>query len=110
MQTFDRSLLGTLWGYALRLRARRNRVLAIRMLDSLPAALRKDIGWPDSLEDGAAEVEWRSPLAVVRPWPVGAPASAARRRAAAAEVVLLRAPATRHFASIAPTPKSPVGS
>ena len=110
MQTFDRSLFGTLWRYALSLRARRNRMLAIRSLDSLPAALRKDIGWPDGHLETATGAEWTTPLAAAGPWSAAASARVMHRRAGDAEVVLLPASAKRRFAPAPPTRKLPVGS
>ena len=47
MTTFNSSFLGTFRQYAGKLKTMRNEARTRRMLDSLPAELRKDIGWPD---------------------------------------------------------------
>jgi hypothetical protein len=47
MSTFNLSLIGTFRQYAGKLKTMRDEVRTRRMLDSLPAELRKDIGWPD---------------------------------------------------------------
>jgi hypothetical protein len=47
MAPFTSTLLGTFRQYAGKLKTMRDEVRTRRMLDSLPADLRKDIGWPD---------------------------------------------------------------
>jgi hypothetical protein len=47
MATFNSSLLGTFRQYAGKLKTMRDEARTVRLLDSLPADLRKDIGWPD---------------------------------------------------------------
>ena len=47
MSTFNSGLLGTFRQYAGKLKTMRNEARTMRLLDSLPADMRKDIGWPD---------------------------------------------------------------
>jgi hypothetical protein len=47
MATFNSSFLGTFRQYAGKLKTMRDEARTVRLLDSLPADLRKDIGWPD---------------------------------------------------------------
>jgi hypothetical protein len=47
MTTFPSGFLGTFRQYAGKLKTMRDEARTVRMLDSLPADLRKDIGWPD---------------------------------------------------------------
>jgi hypothetical protein len=47
MATFNSGFLGTFRQYAGKLKTMRNEARTVRLLDSLPADLRKDIGWPD---------------------------------------------------------------
>ncbi len=47
MGTFGSGVLGTFRPYAGKLKTMRNEARTARLLDSLPAELRKDIGWPD---------------------------------------------------------------
>jgi hypothetical protein len=48
-------------------RSRRRQVLSARMLDSLPASLRRDIGWPDRYIGVAADGGWGTPIDVAGP-------------------------------------------
>ena len=47
MTTFGSGFLGTFRQYAGKLKTMRDEVRTVRLLNSLPADLRKDIGWPD---------------------------------------------------------------
>jgi hypothetical protein len=47
MSTFNTGFLGTFRQYAGKLKTMRDEARTVRLLDSLPADLRKDIGWPD---------------------------------------------------------------
>jgi hypothetical protein len=47
MSTFNSDFLGTFRQYAGKLKTMRNEARTMRLLDSLPADMRKDIGWPD---------------------------------------------------------------
>ena len=47
MTALNRGFLGTFRQYAGKLRTLRNEARTQRFLDSLPADIRKDIGWPD---------------------------------------------------------------
>jgi hypothetical protein len=47
MAPLTSTFLGTFRQYAGKLKTMRDEVRTRRMLDSLPADLRKDIGWPD---------------------------------------------------------------
>ena len=47
MSQFNTGFLGTFRQYAGKLKTMRNEARTVRLLDSLPADLRKDIGWPD---------------------------------------------------------------
>lgn len=47
MSTFNSGFIGTFRQYVGKLKTIRDEVRTQRMLDSLPAELRKDIGWPD---------------------------------------------------------------
>ena len=46
MSQFNAGFLGTFRQYAGKLKTMRDEARTVRMLDSLPADLRKDIGWP----------------------------------------------------------------
>lgn len=47
MSQFNTGFLGTFRQYAGKLKTMRDEARTVRMLDSLPADMRKDIGWPD---------------------------------------------------------------
>jgi hypothetical protein len=47
MATFNSGFLGTFRQYAGKLKTMRDEARTVRLLDSLPAEMRKDIGWPD---------------------------------------------------------------
>ena len=47
MTTFTSGFLGTFRQYAGKLKTMRDEIRTRRMLDALPADMRKDIGWPD---------------------------------------------------------------
>ena len=47
MSQFNTGFLGTFRQYAGKLKTMRDEARTVRMLDSLPTDLRKDIGWPD---------------------------------------------------------------
>jgi hypothetical protein len=47
MISFNTGFLGTFRQYAGKLKTMRDEARTVRLLDSLPADLRKDIGWPD---------------------------------------------------------------
>ena len=47
MTTFSSGFLGTFRQYAGKLKTMRDEARTVRLLNSLPADLRKDIGWPD---------------------------------------------------------------
>ena len=109
MTRFILSIFDPLWRYAKRLRARRNQILAERLLASLPADLRRDIGWPDGCFDREAWHEQDAqPRVGQRP---GRGENAARRRPRiAAEVLPLPASRRRHSVPVLPTRKAPVSS
>ena len=109
MTRFILSIFDPLWRYARRLRAERNQILAEQLLASLPAELRKDIGWPDGCFDRGA---WREQDAqpAVGQWPGRGENVARRRHRIAAEVLPLSAPRTRRSVPVLPTRKAPVSS
>ena len=47
MSPYNNGFLGTFRQYAGKLKTMRDEARTVRMLDSLPTDLRKDIGWPD---------------------------------------------------------------
>ena len=47
MTPHNTGFLGTFRQYAGKLKTMRDEARTVRLLDSLPADLRKDIGWPD---------------------------------------------------------------
>ena len=47
MGSFNSGLIGAFRQYAGKLKTMRDEIRTRRMLDALPAELRKDIGWPD---------------------------------------------------------------
>lgn len=47
MTPFTSTLIGSLHQYAGKMKTMRDEARTRRLLDSLPADLRKDIGWPD---------------------------------------------------------------
>jgi hypothetical protein len=51
MTTFGSSFLGTFRQYAGKLKTMRDEARTVRLLDSLPSDLRKDIGWPDRYQE-----------------------------------------------------------
>lgn len=108
MRIFALQVFSMLRRHAVRVRHRRNQVLAVRLLDSLPPALRKDIGWPD--QEFGGQLNFSGSATPARLRAKMPDAGRQRRPAAAAEIVLLPAPATRPFGSISPTRKSPVSS
>ncbi len=54
MAAFTPSIFRTLARYAGKFRTMRNEIRTERYLNSLPADLRKDIGWPDILTERRA--------------------------------------------------------
>ena len=50
MTTFNSGFLGTFRQYAGKLKTMRDEARTVRLLDSLPADMRKDIGWPDAFD------------------------------------------------------------
>src|SRR3954470_12525231 len=64
MSTFGSDFLCVVREFAGRLKARRNAVRAVRLLDSLPDHMRRDIGWPDRLPElHSASREFAGPAA-----------------------------------------------
>jgi hypothetical protein len=51
MAAFTPSLLRTIGRYAGKIRTLRNDIRTRRLLNSLPAQTRRDIGWPDQFTD-----------------------------------------------------------
>ena len=54
MTAFPPSIFRTIARYAGKIRTMRNDIRTERFLNSLPAELRKDIGWPDILAERRA--------------------------------------------------------
>jgi hypothetical protein len=109
MTRFILSIFDPLWRYAKRVRAARNRILAERLLASLPAGLRKDIGWPEGcFGDEACREQDAQPA--IGQWPGRGENTARRRYRAAAEVLPLSAFRRTHSVPALPTRKAPVSS
>lgn len=51
MSTFTPGIFRTVRHYAGKIRTMQNEIRTVRLMNSLPADLRKDIGWPDRFTD-----------------------------------------------------------
>ena len=109
MPSFARWLLDMLRLHMKAARSRRSRILTARTLDSLPASLRRDIGWPERHIGPVADEEWHTPIEVAPP-PAGAVGPLRRRPARG--IGATPAPASRKpvFGVVSPVRRPPVSS